>query len=195
MTSSFYAPAALVALTPPGARGCQAAYLPAFVVREKLKEVAARAAYQRQQFARVSLGQPCWSPHFKQQFLESLLSQPPAARVIEVERLARDRDRARLAAQRVADARLMVQQRETFAAPRRQQKARSDLARARCNAKMPMRKNVNVRWTSWTSVCRRRQSHEHHAQNVSVRIAGTVSYVIYPDGREVRVATKNLEYL
>jgi hypothetical protein len=103
--------------------------------------------------------------------------------------------RASLAVQRVANAGLMARQREHLAALRQELKAKAALARARRNAKMPMRTNVNVRWTSWTTVRGRRQSHEHHAENVSVRTAGAVSYVIYPDGREQRVATKNLEYV
>ena len=195
VTSRFYAPAALVVLAPPGARGHQDAFLPAFWVREKLKEVAARAVYARQQFERVPRAKPCWPAHLIQQFLESLLSQLPAAHVIEAERLARDRERARLAAQRTAIAPVTAQQREAVRAELQARERALELRRARRNAKMPIRTNVNVRWTTWTSLRRRFLSHEHHAQNVSVRVAGAVSYVICPDGREVRVATKNLEYV
>jgi len=100
-----------------------------------------------------------------------------------------------LAAQYAAAARVVEQQRETLRALLHEQKRQADLERERRRAKMPVRHNVNVRWTSWILLHGKRQRQEHTAQNVSVRIAGAVSYVIYPDGGEVRVATKNLEYL
>ena len=101
-TSRFYAPAALLVLAPEGVRGSQIAFLPAFWVREKLKEVGARAAYSRQKFERVPCAEPCWPAHLKQLLLDSLLSQLPSAEALEQERVTRDRERARFAEQTTA---------------------------------------------------------------------------------------------
>jgi len=195
VTARLDVPASLVVLAPAGARGHREAFLAAFFVDQQLTQIASRAAYPRQQFERVPLTQPCWPAHLKQQFLNSLLSQLPSAAAIERDRLARERARAMLAAQYAAAARVVEQQRETLRALLHEQKRQADLERERRRAKMPVRHKVNVRWTSWILRHGKRQRQEHTAQNVSVRIAGAVSYVIYPDGGEVRVATKNLEYL
>jgi hypothetical protein len=195
VTARLDVPASLVVLAPAGARGHQEAFLSAFFVDQQLTQIARRAAYPRQQFERVLLTQPCWPAHLKQQFLDSLLSQLPSAAAIERDKLARARARAMLAAQYAAAARVVEQQRETLRALLHEQKRKADLERERRRAKMPVYKNVNVKWTIRTAMRGRFEFQEHHAENVSVRVAGAVSYVIYPDGREVRVATKNLEYV
>jgi hypothetical protein len=94
VTCRFHVPASLVVLAPPGPRGHRNAFLPAFVADEKLRAVAARAVYKRQQFERMPLAQSCWPAHLKAQFLDVLLSQLPPAEAVEADRLARERARA-----------------------------------------------------------------------------------------------------
>jgi hypothetical protein len=72
-----------------GVRGYQDAYLPSFMVRQKLKEVAERAQYESQRFDRIPIAHVCWPPHFKQQLFDGLVSQLPCADVIADEIRAR----------------------------------------------------------------------------------------------------------
>jgi hypothetical protein len=67
-----------------GVRGYQDAYLPSFMGRQKLKEVAERAQYESQRFDRIPIAHVCWP-----QLFDGLVSQLPCADVIADEIRAR----------------------------------------------------------------------------------------------------------
>jgi hypothetical protein len=79
MVSTFYLPAPLVVLAPPGPHDRCDAYVPPFIGKPKLTEVADRAQQESQRFARIPVGALRWPPHFRQQLLDALVSQLPCS--------------------------------------------------------------------------------------------------------------------
>lgn len=195
VVSSFYAPTSLVLHAPLGPRARRDAFLSTFFVRQKLKEVANRAQYKWQNFERVPVAAVCWPPHLKQEFLDSLLSQLPTGEAINEARRAIENEREIREAQRVELCRMETQEREIERVLMEKQRANRAAARARRNAKMEVRVGVNVKWRTWTRVRGVDKPIDGQANDVSVRTSGAASYVIFPDGRELRVATKNLDFL
>lgn len=195
IVSSFYAPASQVVLGPPGPRGLRNAYLPCFIVMRELKEVAARAQYNSQRFDRIPIAHACWPPHFKQQLFDALVSQLPHADIIADEIRAREARQEMSMKQQTEAAQLEAQKRDIDPEMREKKQTKAKAARLRREQKMERRIDVHVKWHAWTRARGRFVPQYYEAAHVSVLISGAASYILFPDGRRLRVHTANLEYL
>jgi len=74
VTSSFHVPAVSVVRAPSDRK---IGFLPAYLTRKKLQEVADRALYKSQRYERRPIAGPSWLPHLKQSLRDALYAQLP----------------------------------------------------------------------------------------------------------------------
>ncbi|MHB8975522.1 MAG: hypothetical protein ACYDAI_02515 [Trichloromonadaceae bacterium] len=195
----FFAPASMIYTDPQGQD-----WLSDYFVRQKLAEKSKRAWYKKDSYQRTPCHKPEWA--HRESFLELHLHQIPAQEAVDshlerraaekreqLERLAAEREAERLAWEAGAPAR------EVAAAARAVAKAKAEARTALAREKMEKHEGVNVRWFEWeqrkNGKYKTRVKVEEAAENVTLRISGDRTYIVFSNGAEIMKKSSNVEIL
>lgn len=192
VVSEFYAPASAVMACQEKGYGL----LNQFFVIKKLEEVAARSQ-SGSRYKRVPVAPAICPPGVLEEVKKRMMAQLPtqealeaqaaAALLLESERQAKIQEREKA----------VMQRREIQAAQAAsnviRQAAKADDRKNKLAA-METHKNVSAHWHNWAGTSKNRVKIERDAEGVDVHISGARAYVVFPDGEEIIVATKNLQF-